>query len=117
MVPDRDSLGKLVREVWIEWAKTQPHTKPSWLVPYGELSEADKEADRMIGTALWLSGRASVIELGAMLILDDMQARALDTVRLRLYDDRPLSGDQRRDLANKLDAIMSGAIRISSPQE
>lgn len=49
----REKLGRRVREVWIEWAKRQPNPKPSWLVPYDELSEPDKEADRCIGTALW----------------------------------------------------------------
>lgn len=49
----RDELGRRVREVWIEWARRQPSQKPSWLVPYDELSEADKEADRCIGSALW----------------------------------------------------------------
>lgn len=38
------------------------------------------------------------------------QMRSLDSIRLRLYEDKPLTGDQRRDLANKLDALMHGAI-------
>ncbi len=49
---DRDVLGKVVREAWIEWAKQQSNPKPSWLVPYEELDESDKEADRMIGERL-----------------------------------------------------------------
>lgn len=49
----RDHLGRIVREAWIAWAKEQPDPKPSWLVPYDELSEADKEADRRIGEAVW----------------------------------------------------------------
>lgn len=49
----RDELGRRVREVWVLWAKRQPNPKASWLVPYEELSEADKEADRCIGSALW----------------------------------------------------------------
>ena len=49
----REQLGRRVREVWIEWAKRQPDPKPSWLAPYDELSEPDKEADRCIGAALW----------------------------------------------------------------
>jgi len=53
---DRDALGRRVREVWVAWAKRQPSPKPSWLVPYDELSEADKEADRCIGAALWGDG-------------------------------------------------------------
>lgn len=52
----RDILGRRVREVWVAWAKRQPAPKPSWLVPYDDLSEADKEADRCIGAALWGDG-------------------------------------------------------------
>lgn len=48
----RDQLGRIVREAWIRWAQQQPSPKPSWLVPYDELSEADKEADRQIGEAV-----------------------------------------------------------------
>jgi hypothetical protein len=46
----------LVRDAWISWAIQQPNPKPSWLVHYAELSEADKEADRMIGerVAKWV---------------------------------------------------------------
>lgn len=53
---DRDKLGQLVREIWISWAVDQPNPKPSWLVPWEELSEADKEVDRMIGEKLFLVG-------------------------------------------------------------
>ena len=49
---DRESLGKIVREVWIEWAKEQPDPTPSWLVPREGLSEPDKEVDRRIGERL-----------------------------------------------------------------
>ncbi len=44
----RDIGGRIVREAWVRWAMTQPNPKPSWLVPYDELSEPDKEADRQI---------------------------------------------------------------------
>jgi hypothetical protein len=49
---DRETLGRIVRQSWVKWAVTQPAPKPSWLVPYNELSEADKEADRQIGEAV-----------------------------------------------------------------
>jgi hypothetical protein len=48
----RDTLGRVVREAWVGWAKTQASPKPSWLVPYDDLSVADKEADRQIGEAV-----------------------------------------------------------------
>ena len=48
----RDEVGRMVREAWVRWAQTQSNPKPSWLVAYSELSEADKEADRQIGEAI-----------------------------------------------------------------
>jgi hypothetical protein len=45
---NREDGGRLVREEWIRWAKTQLNCKPSWLVEWKGLSEADKEADRCI---------------------------------------------------------------------
>lgn len=53
---ERDRLGAIVREVWIAWAKEQPTPKPSWLVPYKQLSEPDKEVDRRIGERLFFDG-------------------------------------------------------------
>lgn len=49
---DREDGGRLVREAWIRWAETQPNPKPSWLVPWEDLSEPDKEADRCIWEAI-----------------------------------------------------------------
>ena len=48
----REQLGRLVRETWVAWAKEQPTAKPSWLVPWEELQEPDKEVDRRIGEAV-----------------------------------------------------------------
>lgn len=49
---DDNKLGKIVRDAWITWAMEQPNPKPSWLVPYEELSQADKDADIRIGRAV-----------------------------------------------------------------
>lgn len=49
---DREDLGIRVREVWVAWAKTQPNPKPSWLLPWEELSEPDREVDRQIGETI-----------------------------------------------------------------
>jgi hypothetical protein len=57
---ERDRLGRLVRGLWIEWAARQPNPKPSWLVEYDGLSEADKEADRVIGYGLLCEFNAQV---------------------------------------------------------
>ncbi len=59
---DRDVLGRMVREAWVRWAQTQPVPKAAWLVPYEDLNETDKEADRQIGesVARWtLAGDAA----------------------------------------------------------
>jgi hypothetical protein len=49
---DLNDLGRIVCNAWIEWAKEQPNPKASWLVPYDELSQADKDADIRIGQAV-----------------------------------------------------------------
>jgi hypothetical protein len=49
---DYDMFGRVVREEWIKWALEQPAPKPSWLVPWERLPEADKEVDRRIGRRL-----------------------------------------------------------------
>ena len=49
----RDRLGRRVREIWIVWAREQPNPKASWLVPYDDLTEPEKEVDRRIGAAIW----------------------------------------------------------------
>lgn len=46
---DRETLGRIVRLAWVEWAREQPSPKPSWLKPWEELSETGREADRRIG--------------------------------------------------------------------
>lgn len=50
----RERLGRLVRDVWITWAREQPDVAehPSWLVGWDDLSERDREVDRRIGTAV-----------------------------------------------------------------
>jgi hypothetical protein len=49
---DREQLGQVVRRVWVLWATTQENPKPNWLVPWADLDEASKEADRTIGDAI-----------------------------------------------------------------
>lgn len=52
MSDPREALGALVREVWAEWAKEQDDPKPSWLVPWEELDEGQREADMRIGATV-----------------------------------------------------------------
>jgi hypothetical protein len=46
---DREALGRLVREAWMHWARQHPNPKHSWLMPWEELAEDDREVDRQIG--------------------------------------------------------------------
>lgn len=49
---ERDELGQVVRNAWVRWAYKQYNPKPSWLVPWSRLPEADREADRCIADEL-----------------------------------------------------------------
>lgn len=46
---EREVLGKLVRLEWMDWAREHPQPKPSWLTPWEELTEPEREVDRRIG--------------------------------------------------------------------
>lgn len=48
-VADRDTLGREVRRIWIEWTMEQPDPKSSWLLPWEALPESGREVDRRIG--------------------------------------------------------------------
>ncbi len=67
----REVLGRAVREEWIAWAREQPSPTPSWLVPWEELSEPDREVDRRIGEKLALRG-ASAMETVLVALVADM---------------------------------------------
>lgn len=67
---DIEKLGMRVRQIWVAWAKEQPDAKPSWLVPWDELPERDKEVDRRIGVGLYgdfIAQHASEIARGQLL--------------------------------------------------
>lgn len=55
-IEQREYLGRLVRAVWVKWASEQTNAKPSWLAPWSELSDPDKEVDRRIGCMLFNEG-------------------------------------------------------------
>jgi hypothetical protein len=52
-VAHREFLGQLVRMEWGAWAREQPNPKPSWLLPWAELSEPEREVDRRIGERIY----------------------------------------------------------------
>jgi hypothetical protein len=47
-----EQLGRIVRAAWVAWAKEQPSPKPSWLTPWSELDEGQREVDIRIGQAV-----------------------------------------------------------------
>jgi hypothetical protein len=59
---DRVALGRLVRETWVKWAKEQPNPKPSWLAPWEDLPEPDREVDRRIGETIAARGVADELD-------------------------------------------------------
>lgn len=128
---DRDTLGRFVREAWVRWAETQPNPKPSWLVPYEELSDADQEADRQIGEAVarWtFIGDAAISALttspassGVGVKIDeealDRAAREGYAVRCKTHGPRTLAEYASRDIMDRqlADARVIVAAYLSAP--
>jgi hypothetical protein len=52
----RELVGRLVRQVWIEWASEQDDPKPSWLLPWEDLDDGQREVDMRIGEKLYQAG-------------------------------------------------------------
>ena len=53
----RELVGRMVRQIWVEWAQQQPNPKPSWLLPWDELDDGQREVDMRIGAALFEAGQ------------------------------------------------------------
>ncbi len=72
----REMLGKAVRDEWVIWAQEQTNPKPSHLVPWSELDEANKEVDRRIGEAVarHLAALVGVPMLRILLSEDDVRS-------------------------------------------
>ncbi len=58
----RETLGRRVRDVWLDWARMQPDAKRSWINPWEDIEERHREVDRDIGEALFEMGRQSVVD-------------------------------------------------------
>lgn len=50
--PLREQRGRLVRDVWVEYARGQGDPKPSHLTGWDDLGPGDREADMRIGYAV-----------------------------------------------------------------
>lgn len=90
--PIAETLGRLVRLLWVGWAQEQPNPKPSWLAPWEQLSAADQDADVRIGL-----GVAAVVAAGA------------DHTTLRTVRDSVVSA--MRELADQLTPSANRAFR------
>lgn len=73
----REALGRLVRDVWIAWAKEQPNPKPSWLVEWDGLSEPDREVDRRIGEVIAAAERARILTVLRAVPVEELARAAL----------------------------------------
>jgi hypothetical protein len=105
---DRDKLGRVVRAAWITWALTQPDPKPSWLVPYDELPEPDKEADRQIGAAVFdhLNGRRiALAEIRSRGELSPAEAEEFAALQRGVFDVLEVMHPRPGDIGARLDAI------------
>jgi hypothetical protein len=89
-----------VRVAWIEWARTQPDPKPSWLVPYDELAEPDKEADRQIWA--YVAGKERIIAAHRYQELADLVTYA--ELHFGRFVWTQLTTDQKELLADLIDA-------------
>lgn len=48
----RERWGRVVRQAWVGYCVANGDTKPSHIAPWEELSEFDREADRVIGETM-----------------------------------------------------------------
>lgn len=89
---DREELGREVRRIWIEWAREQEAPKPSWLVPWEELAEPDREVDRRIGEHLYALGQQAHTRRREFVEERERKAEAWDALTALL----PLTGEWHR---------------------
>ncbi|WP_186214671.1 hypothetical protein [Burkholderia gladioli] len=91
----REFLGAMVRNAWVKWARQQPSTKSTWLVPYEQLAEADKEADRQIGEAVtaWVLRSVAQPEPGAR--VEELEA-LVKTLRAELKNTAHVANSNER---------------------
>lgn len=105
---DREALGRAVRAEWMAWAQEQPRPKPSWLVPWDELAEPDREADRRIGERLYGLGRAEAVA-------DERRKIADELVKIGHSPDATAS--LLRYAADFIAAVAAGSVPVATSEE
>ncbi len=99
---DPDTLGKVVRDAWVRWAQTQPDPKSSWLIPWEDLAEIDREADRQIGLAVANFSREK-----------DRDARRIELAEKKSREEL---GKDELDEFNRLQQAYFDALEIQYPR-
>jgi hypothetical protein len=103
---DREALGREVRRVWVDFARSQPNPKPHHLAPWEELDEPNKEVDRIIGERLaTLGAEAAFASMQRILVADncDDADRFIHAARSALRVAPPVDHEAaRRDLTAAL---------------
>lgn len=103
MSHDRETLGRIVREIWVDFAREQPDPKPHHLAPWEALSEPMKEVDRRIGERLFVLGREEVEGLRSQ---RDLLYRLLE----RVYAWGGITGERDPTVQPTADVTADGAV-------
>ena len=120
---ERETLGRLVRAVWIVWANEQPSPKPGWLTPWEGMSEPERDVDRRIGAAIRAfdaeHARRLDVEAGASAALAALtEERDAAIQALQLRDDAltlaNLRGDAWRDMVQAAETERDAARQVSA---
>lgn len=127
---ERDALGRLVRQTWVEYCAETGDYKPAHIQPYDTLSEWDKEADRRIGVAVYAyaQARAERAEAAlrvlvrsfnsAVLLLEDFSALLTDgSFRMMATMAAPCSAEEYTHRIQKTIASTVKQVRAALPAE
>jgi hypothetical protein len=112
----REHLGRVVRDAWVQWAVEQEAPKPSWLISWAELDDGQRDVDMRIGEAV----ASEVLEAAGKLVIwnrcatcDAVEARA-EAAEAKLAAIRQETGNfpagygtsEVQDLANNIRKIL-----------
>mgnify|MGYP001327247148 CR=1 FL=1 len=76
-----ETLGRIVRDVWMRWAEKQPDCKQDWCDPWELLPERIKEVDILIGKEIELAVRLGIAAYLGSPVFDESK-RTNDNERL-----------------------------------
>lgn len=94
----REAVGRYVRFIWLTWARQQPNPKPSWLLEWEDLDDAQREVDTLIGTAFYL----------AIPFLVRLQMERGERI-VGIPDEAAIRADERRRCVAQLWSLLSPA--------